>query len=145
MKDNKGLLAGLAAVVVIIIGGVAVMAGGNKDSSMPMSSGDAMKTGTSQKTMDTKMTDAVASNTVTIENYAFNAPAVKVKVGDTVTWTNKDGVKHNISPDKPSADFAVGDLFGHGQTYSYTFKKAGTYTYHCDPHPYMKGSVVVTQ
>jgi amicyanin len=145
MKDNKGLLAGLAAVAVIIIGGVIVMAGGNKDSSTSMNDGMTSQSTTKDSTTDSSASDAVASNTVTIENYSFMAPTIKVKVGDTVTWTNKDGVKHNISPDSPSADFSKGELFGHDETYSFTFKKAGTYKYHCDPHPYMKGTVVVTE
>ena len=35
-------------------------------------------------------------------------------------------------------------LLGHMGSFSYTFPEAGTYVYHCDPHPYMTGSVTVT-
>jgi plastocyanin len=30
-----------------------------------------------------------------------------------------------------------------GDTYSFTFEEAGDYEYHCIPHPYMRGRVVV--
>jgi plastocyanin len=29
------------------------------------------------------------------------------------------------------------------QNWSYTFSKAGTYTYKCVPHPWMKGTIIV--
>ena len=28
-------------------------------------------------------------------------------------------------------------------TFTFTFKKAGSYAYHCDIHPYMKVTIVV--
>lgn len=156
MKDNKGLFIGLAVLAVIVIAGVAAMAvnSGNKNSNSGSYGGD--KTSTSKTTDSTKpaagdstssssTTNAVEANTVTIKDYKFDAPAIKVKVGTTVTWTNMDGVRHNVSPDSPSADFPDGKLIGNGETYSFTFAKAGTYSYHCTPHPYMKGTVVVTQ
>jgi plastocyanin len=45
--------------------------------------------------------------------------------------------------DTMSADAPSSELLAKGESYSFTFKKAGTYTYHCTPHPYMKGTVVV--
>ncbi|HEV8405576.1 MAG TPA: plastocyanin/azurin family copper-binding protein [Nitrososphaera sp.] len=29
--------------------------------------------------------------------------------------------------------------------WSFTFTKAGEFTYHCEPHPWMKGKVVVVE
>jgi plastocyanin len=34
-------------------------------------------------------------------------------------------------------------MLGAGGSWSYTFTTPGTYTYHCSPHPFMKGTVVV--
>ena len=139
MKNNKGLFIGVATVVVILIAGITVMATHNSNKTTPYSATKPAP----RPAVDTS--NAVASNSVTIQNYMFNAPVIKVKVGTTVTWTNMDGVAHSVSPDSPSADFPDGKLIGHDETYSFTFNKAGTYSYHCSPHPYMKASVIVTE
>src|SRR5438874_12519118 len=39
---------------------------------------------------------AVAASDITIRNFAFGPPAVVVKVGTTVTWTNKDEDAHKL-------------------------------------------------
>jgi amicyanin len=69
---------------------------------------------------------------------------IRVKAGDTVTWTNNDSVRHNVVADERSAAAPEGPLIADGKSYSFTFTKAGTYPYHCEPHPNMKGTVVVT-
>ena len=33
---------------------------------------------------------------VTIDNFTFSPVEVKVKVGDTVTWTNHDDIPHTV-------------------------------------------------
>jgi amicyanin len=123
MKQNK-----IIAIVVIIIAVVAV-------------GGAALLSGNSASANST----AVAATKVDIQNYMFSPMSIKVKVGDTVTWTNKDSVHHNVVADTASSDAPNGPLIGLGETYSFKFTKAGTYTFHCNPHPYMHGSVTVTQ
>ncbi|HCS39964.1 MAG TPA: hypothetical protein DIW44_10325 [Anaerolineaceae bacterium] len=77
---------------------------------------------------------------VEIEDFAYVSAAITIKVGTTVTWTNKDSVRHTVSSD--TGLFESG-LFGKGESFSHTFTEAGTFTYHCAPHPYMKGTVIV--
>jgi len=79
---------------------------------------------------------------VNIFNYKFDAETITVPVGTTVTWTNKDEIPHTVA----SADKSFKDSPGldTGDSYSYTFTKAGTYSYYCTLHPFMKGKVVVT-
>lgn len=92
--------------------------------------------------------DAVQSGTVAmdIKNFDFEKQTLKVKAGTTVTWTNRDDAKHDVNPDQSSSDFeGSGKLLAQGESYSYTFQKPGTYTYHCTPHPYMKASVEVVE
>lgn len=89
---------------------------------------------------------AASPNAVTIANYEFNPTPVMVKVGTTVTWTNSDIARHSIVSDDPQSQFAPhGDLINQDGKYTFTFTKPGTYKYHCEPHPYMHGTVVVTQ
>lgn len=86
-----------------------------------------------------------AQNAVTISNFAFHPATITVKAGTTVTWTNKDSTAHTVTADTPSADAPASGDINQGASYSFTFKKAGTYAYHCTMHPYMKGTVVVTE
>lgn len=72
--------------------------------------------------------------------YLFGPKAVKVKVGTTITWSNKSDVEHNVTFDKNSK---VDMDFKPNKSVSYTLTKAGTFTYHCEYHPYMKGTVIV--
>jgi plastocyanin len=81
----------------------------------------------------------VAASTVTIANFAFSPAAATVPVGTTVTWSNSDSAPHDISGGPLHSP-----TLNQGQTWSYTFSKAGTYSYICSIHPYMKGSVTVT-
>ena len=73
---------------------------------------------------------------------SFSPNPVEVKVGETVTWINDDSGRHTVT----SKDGVFNsDLMGKGQTFSYTFDKAGEYSYNCSPHPNMVGTVVVTE
>jgi amicyanin len=85
---------------------------------------------------------------VEIKNFAFSPAGLTVKVGTTVTWTNNDQVAHTVTVDEANEadpDFADSGSINPGETYSYTFTQAGTYDYHCTPHPMMKASVTVIE
>lgn len=87
----------------------------------------------------------VSENKITISGFAFNPSKITVKKGTTVTWTNQDSTQHNVEPDEPSDDFKRSELLAKDESYSFTFEKSGTYSYHCQPHPQMKGTVDVTE
>ena len=57
-----------------------------------------------------------------------------------VIWANNDGTTHHIVSDEPLFD--SGNM-GNGETYTFTFTAAGTYTYHCSIHPAMVGTIVI--
>lgn len=81
-----------------------------------------------------------STNRVSIVNYSFYPQTLHVKVGTTVTWTNMDNVAHTVTSD---TGLFNSSLLNHMQSFSYTFTTAGTYTYHCTPHPYMTGTIIV--
>lgn len=144
MNNSKGLIIGIVVVIAAIGGAVALTS--NKSGSPSSGSKSSSSSTSSSKSNDTSsVKDAVATNTVDIKDYAYTPKTIKVKVGDTVTWTNQDSVKHDITSDKQSADAPKSELLAKGATYTFTFKKAGTYTVHCTPHPYMHGIIVVTE
>ncbi len=84
---------------------------------------------------------AHAAVQVTIQNFAFSPAHLSVAPGTTVTWTNKDSVAHTVTSD--TSAWPDSGSVNTGQTFSFTFKKAGTYTYHCSIHPSMVGTVTV--
>ena len=83
---------------------------------------------------------AFAASAVTIQNSAFTPPTTSVKVGDTVTWTNRDAFSHTATSDTGAWDTSV---IAAGTSKSIMFMGAGTFAYHCSIHPFMHGTVVV--
>jgi plastocyanin len=77
-----------------------------------------------------------------MQNLAFSPASLTVNAGDTVTWTNHDQAPHTVTTTSGPASFASSNL-NQGDTFSYTFTKAGVYHYYCTIHPNMTGMVTV--
>lgn len=72
---------------------------------------------------------------------AFYRPnPIRVKVGQTITWTNLDNDLHDVTAD--SGIFDSGPMAFHG-VFRWKATRAGRYTYFCTLHPEMKGVVIV--
>jgi len=84
-------------------------------------------------------TASAAGGDVTIAGFAFSPASVTVHVGDTVAWTNSDGVSHTATS---TGAFDTG-VIASGTTASATMTRAGTFTYHCAIHRSMTGTIVV--
>ncbi len=100
-----------------------------------------LATGCASRTVNAQ--SAVQTNQVTMPpSYRFDPQVIQVKVGETVTWTNKDNFTHDVHL-MGGLDWSSQPL-SPGQSTSYTFTKAGTYPYTCDFHSQdMKGEVIV--
>ena len=79
---------------------------------------------------------------VTIDNYTFSPGTLTVPLGTTVTWTNRDFDVHTVTADDTPPTFKSAGL-DTDDSFSFTFSKAGTYSYHCALHPHMTGKIVV--
>ena len=78
---------------------------------------------------------------MTIDNFAFSPATLKVKVGQKVSWTNKQqGVAHTVTADGGTFDHPMPS----GATFSFAFPKTGTFAYHCTIHPSMHATIVVS-
>jgi amicyanin len=77
---------------------------------------------------------------VKIDNFTFGPAELKVPVGATVTWTNRDDIPHTVVSTDKAFKSKVMDS---DDKYSFTFGTAGTYTYFCSIHPKMTGKVIV--
>ena len=112
--------------------------------------------GCAGESADAPQTDREAE--VEVVNIAYSPATLEIEVGTEVTWTNQDeGVRHTVTsglpgdngvpgvsegkPPKPDGVFD-GDLPDAGESFSFTFDKAGTYEYFCRIHPSMTAEVV---
>jgi plastocyanin len=77
---------------------------------------------------------------VDIEGFAFSPEALEVQAGQEVTITNDDSTEHTFTLDDGSYD--SGHLAA-GSKATHTFDTAGSYSYHCEIHSSMKGTVTV--
>jgi plastocyanin len=86
--------------------------------------------------------NATTTVNVTVQNFSFNPPTIKVVIGvnNTITWTNKDSTNHAPTANDGSWGGTTG---ADGGTYTHTFTTAGSFPYHCAIHPTMTGTVVV--
>ncbi|HEU5227200.1 MAG TPA: plastocyanin/azurin family copper-binding protein [Ktedonobacteraceae bacterium] len=80
------------------------------------------------------------ANNIAIVGFAFSKKTLTVKVGTKITWTNDDPSIHTVTADNGA--FGSSPL-APGGTFSFTFTKAGTYSYHCKLHATMKATIVV--
>jgi len=83
---------------------------------------------------------AAGGTAVEMRAMAFAPTRIEVNAGGTVEWTNHDQLPHTVTADDGSWD--SGPIAPDG-TWRHTFDKPGTYAFHCTPHPFMTGVVVV--
>jgi plastocyanin len=83
---------------------------------------------------------AAASSEVKIDNFSFGPGTLTVAVGTTVVWTNHDDIPHTVVSTEGVFKSKVLDT---DEKFSYTFTKAGAFSYFCSIHPKMTGKVVV--
>ena len=86
--------------------------------------------------------DAPVGGEIQIAGFQFGPAEAEVTVGTTVTWTNFDGATHTATAD--DGTFDSGDIEA-GEEFSFTFEEPGTFSYICEIHPDMVGTVTVTE
>ena len=89
---------------------------------------------------DSGTTAGGAEERVEMADLAFNPDTLTVAVGTTVTWANTDSLPHTSNADDEAWESGTLDS---GDEFSFTFDGAGTFTYVCQIHPSMTGSIVV--
>lgn len=83
----------------------------------------------------------MVTTSVTLQGSAFVPPAIRVSPGAIVTWTNADGIAHNVT----FASSAIANItaWTSGARTATMPGSAGTYNYTCTLHSGMAGSVQV--
>jgi plastocyanin len=77
---------------------------------------------------------------VDIREFAFIEQRLEIERGTTVEWVNRDAVVHAATSDDGSWNSGA---IQPGASWSATFDEPGIYSYHCGPHPYMRGTIRV--
>lgn len=77
---------------------------------------------------------------VAIMDFQFAPATINVRVGQTVMWRNNGPSPHTSTSDSGLWDSGT---LNPGRSFSRTFTTAGMFTYHCEIHPSMRGTVVV--
>jgi plastocyanin len=75
---------------------------------------------------------------------------VVIGINNTVRWTNKASSSDTLTSDGFKESNSFGEILGGstlrpGDTYEFTFTKAGTFGYHGVPHSWNKGKIIVLQ
>jgi plastocyanin len=79
---------------------------------------------------------------VTIRNLRYMRDTITVNVGDVVVWRNADQLDHTVTSDASAFESPA---ITPGKEWSHRLTAPGTYTYHCKPHPFMKGVIRVLE
>jgi plastocyanin len=77
---------------------------------------------------------------VDVRQLAFAPNLVTIGAGGSVAWTNRDELPHTVTADDGTWDSGP---IAPGVTWRRTFDLPGSYRYHCTPHPFMRGVIVV--
>lgn len=149
--SSKPLLA--AALVALSLGLVACGSSGSDSSSTEaetapagQESGESTEAGSEAgETTESEPAPsgaAAKSEKVQIVEFTYEPDPVVVQVGGKVTWQNQDTAPHTATADDGSFDTGT---IEQGKLGSATFKEPGTFTYHCEIHPTMHGTVEVVE
>ena len=85
--------------------------------------------------------DVPGSTIVVIQDFTFQPADLQVPAGGRVTWVNCDTDSHTSTAD---GDQRSSPLLAPGDRFTQTFPTPGEFPYHCQPHPFMTGRVIVT-
>jgi len=77
--------------------------------------------------------------TVKVEEPNFNPAKVVIRRGDTVRWVNTDTIDHTTTSDTGLWD----ETLSPGESFTFKFRKAGVFGYHCEIFPDMLGTIIV--
>jgi amicyanin len=120
---KKGVVIGIVVIAILLIGAVIYFYFMNP----PIS--------------DEEIQNLSEQNIILIDGFKYTPQEFNISVGETVTWINKDSIKHTVTSDEGGELNST--FLGNEESYSHTFNEAGEYSYYCIPHPFMTGKINV--
>lgn len=132
-------------VVVLMLLAAGCSSGSNNASlkSGPSSSPQAVTTAPANNTRSTAPTTVSGSaGAIRMAGFAFDPTPLTVRPGQKIPVTNTDSAEHTVTSDM--AGLFLADDVKDGMTVTFSAPtKAGTYTFHCQYHPNMHGTLIV--
>ena len=136
------LVAVIAIVIPIALGAVLI------SGPIPLPTSTAAPTSTSTGSGSGGQTVILPSDVGENQQLNFAPPTLSVASGTTITFSDQDGTAvHNVDfMTGPSGATlpSVSTNLKSGDTFQVTLTTPGTYTYVCDYHNWMKGTITVT-
>jgi plastocyanin len=87
--------------------------------------------------------EAAGATLVAIRAFAFHPAEVRIKRGTRVAWVNCDAAGGDAHTSTSDAGAWDSPFLASGAAFARAFDATGSFTYHCEPHPAMRGTVVV--
>lgn len=129
LEDRRLLLPVLlTAVAIAVAAGLIIVLADNSSGS-----------GSAAAPSSSSASGGAGTTKVDITDYKFKPASITVKAGAKVSWVNHDSAPHTATAGQ---DFDTGTL-KKGDTKAVTLDKPGSYSYECQFHAFMKGTVVV--
>jgi plastocyanin len=138
-NQNKRKIIVVAIVVAVLVVGVVAFAVTNQSSK------------TDTKTSSSQEPQQIITANVAITAASVSPATVEIKKGQSVTWKNDDTKDHQIAADPYPTNSSLPDLgksvvLKPGDTFTYIYESAGSFSYHDNLDPYkIKGVVVVKE
>lgn len=84
------------------------------------------------------------------DNFVPKLVNIQLGIDNHIIWSNDDEVAHTVTPDHRTEDSYSGEFGSEGvllpgDTYEFTFTEPHEIPYHCTPHPWMTGTLVITE
>ncbi|HET6517450.1 MAG TPA: plastocyanin/azurin family copper-binding protein [Nitrosopumilaceae archaeon] len=84
------------------------------------------------------------------DNFVPKLVNIQLGIDNHVIWRNIDDTPHTVTPDHRAEDSYSG-AFGSpgvvlaGEEYAFLFTEEHEIEYHCEPHPWMTGKIIITK
>ena len=133
--------AGIRAAAIVFAAALTLAGCGSSSSSSSSSSSASTAAGTtSSSAASTAAPVRSGLVKVAISNYAFHPATITVAAGTKVTFSNHDQTAHTATSTQQAFDTGT---VKPGHSVTVVLKKPGSYTYYCQFHAFMRGTVVV--
>lgn len=80
---------------------------------------------------------------INIKDLAFDVNKIKIKQGDTITWTNYDQIRHTVITDDPLINNS--NILYEFDTYTYTFRRTGEFIFQSSFYNNMTHMTVIVE